>query len=127
MFETLTERLGSSFSFFKSKKELTEANIDEGLAAVRQALLEADVHFKLARDFTDRVKTRALGEGRLKGVEASDQFVHAVHAELVELMGPEDATLEVAKSGPTVILMAGLQGAGKTTTCVPAVGGVGTA
>ncbi len=117
MFETLTERLGSSFSFFKSKKELTEANIEEGLAAVRQARLEADVHSKPARDSTDRVKVRALGEGRFKGVEASDQFVHAVHAELVELMGPEDATLEVAKSGPTVILMAGLQGAGKTTTC----------
>ena len=117
MFETLTERLGASFSFFKNKKELTEANVDEGLAAVRQALLEADVNFKLARDFTDRVKARALGEQRLAGVEASDQFVHAVHAELVELMGPEDATLEVAKSGPTVILMAGLQGAGKTTTC----------
>ena len=117
MFETLTERLGASFSFFKNKKELTEANVDEGLAAVRQALLEADVNFKLARDFTDRVKERALGEQRLAGVEASDQFVHAVHAELVELMGPEDATLEVAKSGPTVILMAGLQGAGKTTTC----------
>lgn len=117
MFETLTERLSGSFSFFRGKKELTESNIDEGLQSVRQALLEADVHFKLARDFTERVKERALGEGRLKGVEASDQFVHAVHAELVELMGPEDATLEVAKTGPTIILMAGLQGAGKTTTC----------
>ncbi|MEM6567331.1 MAG: signal recognition particle protein [Planctomycetota bacterium] len=117
MFETLTERLTGSFSFFRNKKELTEANIDEGLATVRQALLEADVHFKLAKDFTDRVKERALGDERLRGVEASDQFVHAVHAELVDLMGPEDATLAVAKSGPTVILMAGLQGAGKTTTC----------
>ena len=110
MFETLTERLTGSFSFFKNKKELTEANIDEGLAAVRQALLEADVHFKLAREFTERVKERALGEQRLRDVAASDQFVHAVHAELVELMGPEDATLAVAKTGPTVILMAGLQG-----------------
>lgn len=117
MFETLTERLTGSFSFFKNKKELTDANIDEGLATVRQALLEADVHFKLAREFTDRVKSRALGDQRLKGVDASNQFVHAVHAELVELMGPEDATLAVAKTGPTVILMAGLQGAGKTTTC----------
>ncbi|MEM9798991.1 MAG: signal recognition particle protein [Planctomycetota bacterium] len=117
MFETLTERLTGSFSFFRNKKELTEANIDEGLTAVRQALLEADVHFKLARDFTARVKERALGDQRLRDVGASDQFVHAVHAELVELMGPEDATLGVAKTGPTVILMAGLQGAGKTTTC----------
>lgn len=117
MFETLTERLTSSFSFFRGKKELTEGNIEEGLTAVRQALLEADVHFKLAKEFTERVKERALGGSRLKGVEASDQFVHAVHTELVELMGPEDATLEVAKAGPTIILMAGLQGAGKTTTC----------
>ena len=117
MFESLTQKLTGSFSFFRGKKELTEDNITEGLETVRQALLEADVHFKLAREFTQRVKERALGEGRLKGVEASDQFVHAVHAELVELMGPEDARLEFAKSGPTVILMAGLQGAGKTTTC----------
>lgn len=117
MFETLTERLTGSFSFFRGKKELTESNIEEGLSAVRQALLEADVHFKLARRFTERVKERALGDSRLRGVEASDQFVHAVHAELVKLMGPEDATLNVAKAGPTVILMAGLQGAGKTTTC----------
>ncbi|MFT5731530.1 MAG: signal recognition particle subunit SRP54 [Planctomycetota bacterium] len=117
MFETLTERLTGSFGFFKGKKELTETNIEEGLKAVQQALLEADVHFKLAKEFGERVKARALGEQRLKGVEASDQFVHAVHAELVELMGPEDATLEMSKTGPTVILMAGLQGAGKTTTC----------
>jgi len=117
MFETLTDRLTRSFGLFKGKRELTESNIEEGLKQVRQALLEADVHFKLAREFTDNVKERALGGDRLKGVEASDQFVHAVHAELVELMGPEDAKLEMAKSGPTVILMAGLQGAGKTTTC----------
>ncbi|HRV83167.1 MAG TPA: signal recognition particle receptor subunit alpha, partial [Planctomycetota bacterium] len=117
MFESLTQRLTNSFSFFRGKRELTEENIGEGLTQVRQALLEADVHFQLAREFTDRVKARALGDQRLRGVEASDQFVHAVHTELVELMGPEDARLTFAKSGPTVILMAGLQGAGKTTTC----------
>ena len=117
MFESLTDRLTNSFSFLRNKKELTEENIDEGLKEVRTALLEADVQFQLARDFTARVKERALGEGRLQGVEASDQFVHAVHSELVDLMGPEGATLAVAKSGPTVVLMAGLQGAGKTTTC----------
>lgn len=117
MFESLTQRLTNSFSFFRGKRELTEENIGEGLEQVRSALLEADVHFKLAREFTGRVKERALGGDRLKGVEASDQFVHAVHTELVELMGPEDAHLEYAKTGPTVLLMAGLQGAGKTTTC----------
>ena len=117
MFESLTQRLSQSFSFLRGKKELTPENVDEGLRSVRQALLEADVHFQLARDFTERVRTRLLGEERLKGVDPSEQFVHAFHRELVELMGPEDARLVVAKSGPTVILMAGLQGAGKTTTC----------
>jgi len=117
MFENLTQRLTSSFSFLRDKKELTDKNIEEGLSEVRSALLEADVHFKLAKEFTERVRARALGSDRLKGVDASQQFVHAVHAELVQLMGPEDASLATAKRGPTVLLMAGLQGAGKTTTC----------
>ena len=117
MFETLTDRLNSTFSILKGRKELTEDNVSEGLREVRQAMLEADVHFGIARDFTERVRARLLGDERLQGVEASQQFVHAFHHELVELMGPEDAELEFAKKGPTVVLMAGLQGAGKTTTC----------
>jgi len=119
MLEGLTQRLGSAFGLFKGQRELTEDNISEGLQSVRSALLEADVHFKVARDFVERVRERALGAARLAdaNVSASDQFVHAVHRELVELMGPEDARLEFASKGPTVILMAGLQGAGKTTTC----------
>lgn len=117
MFESLTKRLSESFSFLRGKKELTPESIEEGLRSVRQALLEADVHFQLAKDFTEKVRARLVGEKRLAGVDPSEQFVHAFHRELVELMGPEDARLAVAKSGPTVILMAGLQGAGKTTTC----------
>src|SRR5688572_15564548 len=117
MFESLTERLSRSFGFFRNKKELTEENIDEGLQEVRAALLEADVNFQVTRDFLARVRARALGEQRIGAVAASDQFVHAVHGELVALMGPEDARLTFAKTGPTVVLMAGLQGAGKTTTC----------
>jgi signal recognition particle subunit SRP54 len=117
MFETLTDRLNTTFSFLRGRKELTEENISEGLREVRQALLEADVHFGIARDFTERVRLRLTGDDRLQGVEPSQQFVHAFHNELVELMGPEDAELNIAKTGPTVILMAGLQGAGKTTTC----------
>src|SRR5688572_29058333 len=117
MFETLTQRLTSTFALLRGSSELNAENIEEGLRAVRAALLEADVHFKVARDFTDKVRERVLGQERLKGVEASQQFVHACHQELVALMGAEDARLELAKSGPTVILMAGLQGAGKTTTC----------
>ena len=117
MFESLTKRLGAAFAGVRGGSELTEESIEQGLRDVRAALLEADVHFQVARDFCERVKARALGAERLKGVAAADQFVHACHRELVELMGPEDARLEFAKSGPTVILMAGLQGAGKTTTC----------
>ena len=117
MFESLTQRLTGAFSFLKGNAELTPENIEEGLRAVRAALLEADVHFKVARDFTERVRERVLGEKTLKGVEASQQFIHACHEELVALLGPETSGLEFAKSGPTVILMAGLQGAGKTTTC----------
>ena len=117
MFESLTQRLSSAFSGLRGASELTEENISEGLRDVRAALLEADVHFKVARDFCERVRERALGAEVVKGVSAADQFVHACHQELVELMGPEDARLEFAKGGPTVILMAGLQGAGKTTTC----------
>jgi signal recognition particle subunit SRP54 len=119
MFESLTNRLKGAFGLFRGQTELTEANIEEGLSKVRQALLEADVHFQVSRDFIEKVRTRALGQERLsdRSISPSDQFIHAVHRELVELMGPEDARLEFRKDGPTVILMAGLQGAGKTTTC----------
>jgi len=117
MFETLTQRLAAAFSQMRGGAALTAEGIEEGLRAVRAALLEADVHFKVARDFTERVRERVVGGERIKGVDASQQFIHACHRELVELMGPQDARLEFAKQPPTVILMAGLQGAGKTTTC----------
>ncbi len=119
MFESLTRRLSAAFQGLRGEKELSESNIEQGLGDVRQALLEADVHFRIGKEFVENVKTRALGQAKLadKGVSASDQFVAAVHRELVELMGPEDARIEFAKTGPTVVLMAGLQGAGKTTTC----------
>jgi signal recognition particle subunit SRP54 len=119
MFESLTNRLKGAFGLFRGQTELTESNIEEGLSKVRQALLEADVHFQVSRDFIEKVRARALGQQRLgdKQISPSDQFIYAVHRELVELMGPEDARLEFRKDGPTVILMAGLQGAGKTTTC----------
>jgi signal recognition particle subunit SRP54 len=118
MFESLTRRLSAAFQGLSREKELTEANIEQGLGDVRRALLEADVHFQVGRDFVERVKQRALGQAKLaaKDVSASDQFVAAVHRELVDLLGPEDTRIEFAKTGPTVILLAGLQGAGKTTT-----------
>jgi signal recognition particle subunit SRP54 len=117
MFETLTQRLTSSFSFLRDKRDLTEENVEEGLRAVRQALLEADVNFKVVKDFTDRVKSRVIGAPKIASIDPAQQFIAAFHHELVELMGPKDARLEFAKNGPTIVLMAGLQGAGKTTTC----------
>ena len=117
MFENLTQRLTKALGVFRGQRELTEENVDQGLRDVRTALLEADVQFQVARDFSARVKERVLGAERIQGVEPSQQFVEAVHRELVELMGPADARLRFAKSGPTVVLLAGLQGAGKTTTC----------
>ncbi len=117
MFETLTDRLSKSFAFLRGQKELTPENIEEGLRQVRTALLEADVNFKVVKDFTDKIRERVVGARKIKGDEPSQQFVAAFHHELVELMGPKDARLDFAKNGPTVVLMAGLQGAGKTTTC----------
>jgi signal recognition particle subunit SRP54 len=117
VFETLSQRLGSAFAALRGTRELSEQNIEEGLQAVRTALLEADVHFQVARDLVERVRASVLGAKTLAGVEPSQQFVHAVHRALVELMGPEDASLTFAKQPPTVILLAGLQGSGKTTTC----------
>ncbi len=117
MFESLTKRLNDSFSGLRGRRELTEENVEQGLREVRQALLEADVNFGVTRDLVESVRTRALGADRLKGVDASEQFVHAFHSELVDLMGPEGARIEFSNKPPTVILVAGLQGAGKTTTC----------
>ena len=117
MFETLTQRLTESFGLFRGQRELTEANIEEGLRKVRTALLEADVQFQVVQDFVAKVRQTALGEKRIAGVDASAQFVHAFHKEIVDLLGPKDARVEFAKNGPTIVLLAGLQGAGKTTTC----------
>jgi signal recognition particle subunit SRP54 len=116
MFESLTKRLSSAVQSLRGQRQITESNVEEGLEEVRKALLEADVHFKVARDLTARVRASALGREVVPGVDASQQFVHAVHEALVDLMGPEDAKLDLGGAGPIVILMAGLQGAGKTTT-----------
>ena len=116
MFESLSQRLGSAFAALRGQRELSERNIEEGLEAVRAALLEADVHFQVARDLVERVRGEVLGQRTVQGVEPSQQFVHAVHKALVDFMGPTDARLEFAKQPPTVILLAGLQGSGKTTT-----------
>jgi signal recognition particle subunit SRP54 len=119
MFESLTSSLGSFFSKVAGKgKKLTEADVREGLRTVRMSLLEADVALPVVKDFMDKVTVKAVGEEVLKSVEPSQQLVKIVHDELIGLMGPVDSRITFrTDGGPTVILMAGLQGSGKTTTC----------
>jgi len=117
MFDDLQKRLGSAFSRFRARGVLTEANINEGLREVRTALLEADVNFNVVQDFMGRVKDRAVGTLLIKSVRPEQQIVKIVHDELVELMGPVDPTIRFEKTGPTIIMLCGLQGSGKTTTC----------
>ena len=116
MFESLSESLGNVFRKLSGKGRLSEKNIEEGLREVRMALLAADVHFKVVKDFIDKVTKKAIGEEVLKGVNPTQQIIKVVHDELVELMGPVDPSIPPAGKTPTVIMMAGLQGSGKTTT-----------
>ena len=114
MFENLSERLERSFKILKGEGRITEINVAETLKDVRRALLDADVNYKVAKSFTDRVKQKALGQNVLTSVKPGQLMVKIVHDELAELMGGHAAELKL-KSRPSVILMAGLNGAGKTT------------
>lgn len=114
MFESLSERLEKSFKILKGQGRISEINIAETLKDVRRALLDADVNFKIAKQFTDTVKAKALGQEVLKSVNPSQMMIKIVHDELVELMG-RDKTEINTKANPSVILIAGLQGSGKTT------------
>jgi signal recognition particle subunit SRP54 len=116
MFESITKSLGSVLDKLKARGRLTEANIKEAMREVRVALLEADVHIKVAKDFIKSVTARAVGTEVLESVKPGQQIVKIVQDELVELMGGEEKVrFRWAPSGPTVILLAGLQGSGKTT------------
>lgn len=114
MFENLSERLEKSFKILKGQGSITEINIAESLKDVRRALLDADVNFKIAKNFTDTVKAKALGQDVLNAVKPSQMIVKIVHDELAELMGGQSMDINI-KGNPTVILIAGLQGSGKTT------------
>lgn len=117
MFEQLGERLDGVFGRLKSRGVITAPMLNEGLREVRRALLEADVNFQVAKDFLKRVEERALGEDVLKSIRPGDQVVKIVHDELVEVLGGAGgATLATATVPPTVIMLVGLQGSGKTTT-----------
>ena len=114
MFENLSERLERSFKILKGEGSITEINVAETLKDVRRALLDADVNYKVAKSFTDRVKQKALGQNVLTSVKPGQLMVKIVHDELAELMGGHASELKLS-GRPSVILMAGLNGAGKTT------------
>lgn len=116
MFESIQEGLGSALRTLRGKGKLTESNMREGLGLVQKALLEADVSFPVVKDFMARVADDAVGEQVLKSLDPSQQLIGIVHRELVNLMGPVDHSLHL-RSPVTVIMMCGLQGSGKTTTC----------
>ncbi len=115
MFESLSERLDSAFKVLKGSHKITELNVAESIKEIRKALVAADVNYKIAKEFTDKIKTKALGvENVLKNVNPGQLMVKIVQDELTELMGGQSAGINV-KGNPGVVLIAGLQGSGKTT------------
>lgn len=117
LFGTLSEKITHAFSKLKNRGALTELEIKNAMREVRVALLEADVNFVVVKSFINAVSARACGEDILKGLDASQQVIKIVNEELIKLMGSTHAKLEVADKPPTIIMMCGLQGAGKTTMC----------
>jgi signal recognition particle subunit SRP54 len=117
MFDQLSDRLQSTLSDVRSRGKLSESDIDSAMRDIRLALLEADVNFKVVKAFTKTLKERCLGAEVMDSLDPGQQVVKIVNEELADLMGGTGAELAIAGSGPTVILMAGLQGSGKTTAC----------
>lgn len=115
MFENLQEKLSNAFKKFKNKGTLTEKDVKEGMRAVKLALLEADVNFKVVREFVSKVTERAVGSDVLESLMPAQQVVKIVNEELTALMGGTQSKLQIDSRPPTVIMMVGLQGAGKTT------------
>ena len=118
MFDQITERFDAVLRNLRGLGKITDKNIQEGAREIRRILLEADVNFQVTRDFVKRVQERSAGTKVLKSVKPGEQFIKIIHDELATLLGNEPVPLEFAKKGQTVILMAGLQGSGKTATCV---------
>ena len=115
MFDTLSGKLQNVFKNLRGLGKISEANVADSLREVRMALLEADVNFKVARDFIERVKTKALGQEVIQSVQPGQQIIKVIHDELVELLGSANSSLNLS-GNPACVLMAGLHGSGKTTT-----------
>ena len=117
MFESLSEKLEGALKEVSGQGRINELNIASTMREIRRALLDADVNYQVARDFTDRIKEKALGDKVLSSVSPGQQLVKLVYDELVHFMGGEHVGISVAQKPPTIILVAGLQGSGKTTFC----------
>ena len=115
-FESLSDKLTSIFKKLRGQSRLTEKNMEDMLKEIRVALLEADVNYKVVKEFTNNVKEKALGQDVLNKLNPSQMLVKIVHDELVELLGSDDSELHYANNRPTIIMMVGLQGSGKTTS-----------
>ena len=115
MLESLADKLAGAFKKFKNKGRLTEKDVKEGMREIKLALLEADVSFKVVKEFIGKVSERAVGADVLESLVPAQQIVKIVNEELISLMGGSQAKLEISSKPPTIIMMCGLQGAGKTT------------
>src|SRR3989441_7758091 len=115
MFDSLSSKLQSAFKNLRGLGKISEANVSDALREVRLALLEADVNFKVARDFIERVKAKSVGQEVIQSIQPGQQIIKIIHDELVELLGSENAGLQLS-GNPACVLMVGLHGSGKTTS-----------
>ena len=117
-FEGLTSRLQETFNKIRGKGKVTESDVNQMMREVRLALLEADVNYKVVKDFVSRVKERAVGQEVLKSLTPGQQVIKVVNEELTEVLGGTQSKLTIASKPPTIIMMVGLQGAGKTLSLI---------
>src|SRR5260370_37318568 len=115
MFDSLSGRLQNAFKNLRGLGKISQANVGDALRDVRLALLEADVNFKVARDFIERVKTKAIGQEVIQSIQPGQQIIKIIHDELVELLGSANAGLQLS-GNPSCVLLVGLHGSGKTTS-----------
>src|SRR5947208_10547293 len=116
MFENLSEKLQRTFKNLRGQGSLTEENMQEALREIRMALLEADVNFKVVKELIEHIREKALGQEVMTALSPTEQVVKIMRDEMVAILGKDTAKLKFASQPPTVVLMAGLQGSGKTTT-----------
>ena len=115
MFESLSAKLQAAFKRLRGKGKLTEADVSEAMREVRMALLEADVSFKVVKQLISRIKERAIGQEVLESLTPGQQVIKIVHEEIISLMGNNESKIQISSKPPTIIMLVGLQGAGKTT------------